>query len=257
MPSGQRSRIHRASAKSKLADFGVQADGAFYGYETPIGDGAHQLSGGQAQRLVIARGLVRRPKLLLLDEATSALDTQSERQVQAALEAAAANRTTITIAHRLSTVRNADRIFVFDAGRIVESGTHDELIATENSHYRRLVLAQEIAAIDELDKVTNVERREGDSKAAEEVSADDKQNFRLHQVFASKSTIVRQSENRRRCPGQRAKHQHAKKRLRVCSTFIIMRRPSIDSFGRRSSQLQFAASLGPRSPSSTVACFAR
>ena len=165
MPSGQRSRIHRASAKSKLADFGVQADGAFYGYETPIGDGAHQLSGGQAQRLVIARGLVRRPKLLLLDEATSALDTQSERQVQAALEAAAANRTTITIAHRLSTVRNADRIFVFDAGRIVESGTHDELIAVENSHYNRLVLAQEIAAGDQLDETAANEREQRNKMA--------------------------------------------------------------------------------------------
>ncbi|KAI6198448.1 Multidrug resistance protein pgp-3 [Aphelenchoides besseyi] len=107
---------------------------------------------GQKQRLAIARALIRNPSVLLLDEATSALDTESERVVQAALDTASANRTTITIAHRLSTIRNSDCIFVFDQGQIVESGTHIELMSCEDSHYRQLVLAQEIEKLEEKDE---------------------------------------------------------------------------------------------------------
>ena len=94
--------------------------------------------------MAIARALLRNPKILLLDEATSALDTESERKVQAALEAAAAGRTTLMIAHRLSTVRNADRIIVLDAGAIVESGTHDELMSNPAGAYAQLVATQEL-----------------------------------------------------------------------------------------------------------------
>ncbi|KAI6185252.1 Multidrug resistance protein pgp-3 [Aphelenchoides besseyi] len=123
------------------------------GYETVVGDGGGvRLSGGQKQRLAIARALIRNPSVLLLDEATSALDTESERVVQAALDTASANRTTITIAHRLSTIRNSDCIFVFDQGQIVESGTHIELMSCEDSHYRQLVLAQEIEKLEEKDE---------------------------------------------------------------------------------------------------------
>lgn len=107
------------------------------GYQTVIGDRGSKLSGGQRQRLSIARAVLRNPDILILDEATSALDTESERLVQDALEKLMANRTSLVVAHRLSTIRNADLICVFHEGQIVEQGTHDELIA-KNGYYRKL-----------------------------------------------------------------------------------------------------------------------
>ncbi|WSG05572.1 ABC transporter ATP-binding protein/permease [Micromonospora sp. NBC_01740] len=98
------------------------------GYDTMVGSRGHRFSGGEKQRLAIARTLLRDPRILILDEATSALDTETERAVQRAFDEVARGRTTITIAHRLSTVRNADRIAVLDHGRIVESGSHDGLL---------------------------------------------------------------------------------------------------------------------------------
>ena len=111
------------------------------GYDTYLGEGGARLSGGQRQRLAIARALLRDAPLLLLDEATSALDAESERLVQDALEHLMANRTTVVIAHRLATVRAADRIVVMDAGRIVEQGTHDALNA-RGGLYARLARLQ-------------------------------------------------------------------------------------------------------------------
>lgn len=109
-----------------------------HGYDTNIGDSGNKLSGGQKQRLSIARAVLKNPPIMILDEATSALDTESERLVQDALEKMMQNRTSIVIAHRLSTIQNADTIVVMSKGKIVEQGTHEELMKAQNS-YKKLV----------------------------------------------------------------------------------------------------------------------
>jgi len=117
------------------------------GYQTVIGDRGSRLSGGQRQRLSIARAILRNPPILILDEATSALDTESEKLVQEALQRLMQNRTSLVIAHRLSTVQHADEIVVLQQGRIVERGTHDELLRREGGVYQRLSSMQTNAAL--------------------------------------------------------------------------------------------------------------
>jgi subfamily B ATP-binding cassette protein MsbA len=117
------------------------------GYQTMIGDRGGRLSGGQRQRLSIARAILRNPPILILDEATSALDTESEKLVQEALTRLMASRTSLVIAHRLSTVRHADEIVVLQHGRIVERGTHDELLRHDGGLYQRLSQLQTNAAL--------------------------------------------------------------------------------------------------------------
>jgi subfamily B ATP-binding cassette protein MsbA len=118
--------IERAARAGHVLEF---ADNLAAGLDTEVGDRGAQLSGGQRQRIAIARAVLKNAPILILDEATSALDTESERIIQQALEELMANRTTLVIAHRLSTIENADRIVVLEQGRLVESGTHAELIA--------------------------------------------------------------------------------------------------------------------------------
>jgi len=140
MPGATREQVIEAAKIANAHDFIMDTE---EGYDTVIGDRGCRLSGGQRQRISIARAVLKDPKILILDEATSALDTESERLVQDALDRLMKNRTTVVVAHRLSTIVNADKICVLNNGRIAELGTHDELIAL-NGIYKKLVDMQHV-----------------------------------------------------------------------------------------------------------------
>jgi subfamily B ATP-binding cassette protein MsbA len=139
-PDATQEEIEQAARIANAHNFIIQKE---EGYQTNIGDRGSKLSGGERQRLTIARALLKNPPILILDEATSSLDTESERLVQDAINKMMEHRTSIVIAHRLSTIRHADEIIVLQKGRIVERGTHDELIA-RGGFYKKLVEMQEV-----------------------------------------------------------------------------------------------------------------
>jgi subfamily B ATP-binding cassette protein MsbA len=139
-PKATQKEIEEAAKVANASEFIEKLD---QGYDTLIGEGGNKLSGGQKQRLSIARAILKDPDILILDEATSALDTASEKLVQEALENLMKNRTSLVIAHRLSTIQKADMIVVLNQGKIVETGSHKELI-TQNSTYKKLVELQSL-----------------------------------------------------------------------------------------------------------------
>jgi subfamily B ATP-binding cassette protein MsbA len=128
-------KVVNASRIANAHDFIMETE---LGYDNLVGESGNKLSGGQRQRISIARAVMANPPILILDEATSALDTESERLVQDAILNLMKNRTSLVIAHRLSTIQHADMIVVIDEGRIVETGTHSELMAREEGFYRKL-----------------------------------------------------------------------------------------------------------------------
>jgi subfamily B ATP-binding cassette protein MsbA len=144
-PDASQDEIEAAARAAAAHDFILALP---QGYDTPAGEAGLRLSGGQRQRIAIARAFLKDAPILLLDEATSALDVESEAQVQAALSRLMEGRTTLLVAHRLSTVRNADRIYVLDQGRIAESGTHDSLIAS-GGLYARLAGAGDLETLED------------------------------------------------------------------------------------------------------------
>ena len=143
-PGATQAEIEGAARAARIHDFIVATP---KGYDTMVGERGLKLSGGEKQRIAIARTVLRNTPVLILDEATSSLDNETERAVQQALDDLARGRTTIAIAHRLSTIRDADQILVLDAGRIVERGTHDELVAL-GGRYATLLSGAEVAASD-------------------------------------------------------------------------------------------------------------
>ncbi|XP_058670941.1 ATP-dependent translocase ABCB1 isoform X2 [Ammospiza nelsoni] len=173
--------IEKATKEANAYDFIMKLPNKF---ETVVGERGAQLSGGQKQRIAIARALVRNPKILLLDEATSALDTESESIVQAALDKAREGRTTVVVAHRLSTVRNADVIAVFEGGVIKELGNHAELLEKKGIYYK-LVNMQSIEA--EVPSSENYEYVLASSENYENVLPSSENYENLHSVKSSES----------------------------------------------------------------------
>jgi ATP-binding cassette subfamily B (MDR/TAP) protein 1 len=171
------------------------------GYETMVGKSGMKISGGQRQRLAIARAIVKQPSILILDEATSAIDVRTEKIVQKALDRVSVNRTTITIAHRLSTIRKADKIVVLRDGKLVEEGTHEELLENEQGVYSGFVRAQAVEMgeegfdddiNEELDQSVEAEK---DSKDSSEVT-DERSHYKPSGFLASFGRLIFEQRSR-------------------------------------------------------------
>lgn len=138
-PDARFADVIDAARKAQAHEFIIQKED---GYDTVIGEGGVSLSGGESQRIAIARAILHNPPVLILDEATSAVDSDTEKRLQEAIANLVQGRTTIAIAHRLATLRNADRLVVIDDGKIIEQGTHEELLSLEDGHFAKLVRLQ-------------------------------------------------------------------------------------------------------------------
>ncbi|KAI1045265.1 hypothetical protein LB505_004996 [Fusarium chuoi] len=174
--------VHRVQEAARLADAAGFVDRLEYGYGTLVGTGGKLVSGGQRQRLALARALIRDPKILILDEATASLDSASEHRIQMAIESIAKDRTVIAIAHRLSTIKNADNIIVMNSGEIIEQGNHLELMAL-NGSYASMVRLQTVDSEDagsttstvrtdnihsEKDSITDLKAKDVEQEVAED-----------------------------------------------------------------------------------------
>lgn len=172
--ASQEEQMQRVQVAAKLAFAHEFIQTLPQGYHTSIGERGGLLSGGQKQRIAIARSVISEPIVLLLDEATSALDPHAEGIVQKALENASKNRTTIVIAHKLATIRNADNIVVMSKGKIIEQGRHEELVS-RNGIYATLVKAQDLAPAN----IENDDRLES-SKTSDRIS--EKENYHVGRI---------------------------------------------------------------------------
>ncbi|CAF5008346.1 unnamed protein product, partial [Rotaria sp. Silwood1] len=190
-----RAEIEQAAREANAHHFIMQLPNK---YETLVGERGMQLSGGEKQRIALARALVKQPTFLLLDEATSALDNVSEKIVQEALDRACKDRTTIVIAHRLTTIQNAHQIYVLDNGNVIEQGTHETLMAIEGGKYQAMVKRQQMERIDDdKDDIMGIQKTtEEEEKSILERSASlsDSQTVDVNEAFKYCSTSERRRQ---------------------------------------------------------------